>query len=183
MSAVILFCTCWMTAALADPDWVLGEKSLSRMGISDVPLTANLFNIACITCGGLGLVPAVSKTKHSAGIDRLSGVLLVMGCISLMCVGIVQINDAVDVCLHDVFAFMFFGSAMSALVTSIVADLRSGHVRYGAVTLGSVVLFFIAYFTTQFGVYEAIGVLGIMVWMALQSVRILESPDDPEPSA
>ena len=167
-----------MFAAIADPEWVLGEKSLSRMGLSEVPITKHLFSIACIVCGALGTIPARAMMIHNRGANRLSGLLLLLGCLFLIGVALFPIDDSVDTCFHDVLAFLFFGSALLAMMVSIVGDYLEGDRKMALFTAVLVLTFFVSYFTTKFGVYEAIGVLALMVWLITKSTRELLN-DEP----
>ena len=170
--AVAVFCVCWITAVCADPTWKFGKDSLSDMGVSDVPLTADLFMAACIITGLLGMVFSLSKIKFEKGGNRISGYLLLASCFFLIGVGIFNMEyNGGD--MHYLNAYLFFGLILLSVIASAVGDYSEGRYKYLAATVGLLVLIFGCVALTEFAMYEAIGVIAAMVWLVLQSLKLV----------
>ena len=167
MFTSLLFPAMWAIAAKLDKDWTFGHNSLSAMGVSSVPLTAILFNVACIVTGALIVLYfyELAKKDHGGGvagayIASLSGVFLSM-------VGVFNLNTGA---FHYFFATVFGLLATTGVVFYTMRDINR---RCGPQSILTFTMLLLGLFVTlnfRFEIWEPIVVILGLAWLFLFSV-------------
>lgn len=167
-----IFAVVWVIAANADPSWVLGENTLSDMGVSDVQLTADLFNYGTMLCGVLILIYGIGKAYCESRCSRASGCMLAIAGIFMIGIGYMT-KDVGNGNLHEIVAYLFFLFLLIAVITSAFGDWAEGKKLNVAVTI---ILFLITLWALAFdtlAMAEAVAVACALVWIIAESVKMV----------
>ncbi len=177
--AALLFAVLWTVAAKADASWVFGESMLSDLGVSDVRMSAYLFNYGCVITGALVLFFGTGKALYETGSSRTSGVLIAIAGFFLVGVGVFNEGFADEV-PHLICAYTFFVCLVLGILFSIVGDAAEGR-RLNACVSGMLVVFAIAVAVGHPIAYiEAITVACGLAWIIAESVKMLIGPGAEE---
>ena len=168
----LFFAVMWILSATTDGEWAFGVKSLSDMGISENPLSAFLFNFACIFTGLSGTVIGFGSFAYGKRTMRIGGVLYMISMVFLAMVGVFTLPQTMHYIVASSFGIIF---ALSVLVSS-VSDWKCSWFFYfdiafiiaGAIIVG----------TQPFPVWEAIMVIGAMLWTAVLGYKMLIRVDE-----
>ena len=88
--AAFAFAVIMIVAINGDSAWVYGENMLSDLGISDVQMTADLFNYGCMIVGILVFVYGLGKAVCETQCNRASGCILAIAAIFLVLIGYIH---------------------------------------------------------------------------------------------
>ena len=86
--AAALFAVMWIIMAEGDPTWVLGENTLSDLGISINDDVATEFKYTCMITGILLLVFGAGKAYCENGASTASGVFAAIAGVFIVLVGL-----------------------------------------------------------------------------------------------
>lgn len=170
----IIFSVMWLAAIYADGNWILGVETLSDLGH---PSRAGhpIFNAATIIAGMLlGIFVLGMYNLHQASpYARMSMIIGMVACLSLMAVGIFPIHVEV---YHTVASYTFFGLMVLSFSVWMIHDWNEGNesrpYAYFTATLLIIIVLFLA--LTKIGLAEAVAVVMIMGWALVQSYRLLK---------
>ena len=167
MFTSLFFPAMWAIAAKLDGEWSFGHNSLSDMGVSSNPVTAIMFNVACIVTGALIMLYFYALAKKDDGggvagayIASISGFFLAM-------VGVFNLNTG---------AFHYFFATTFGLLTTtgvVFYTMRDINRRRGPQSVLTFTLLVIGLFVTLnyvFEIWEPIVVILGLIWLFLFSV-------------
>ena len=77
-ATALMFAFC-ISSAVLNGDWHILEDPLSRLGISENPVAAFLFNFGCVLTGLLGVVAASGIVQYSSAMMKTAGVTIMLG--------------------------------------------------------------------------------------------------------
>ncbi len=172
--AAILFAAIWIIAAHEDPSWTLGTNTLSDMGISDVEVTANLFNYGCVVSGLLLAVFGIGKATCETGANRTGGMLLIAAAMFFVCVGFVT-KDVGNGNPHLLVAYLFFLFLVLGIVASTVGDWMEGRGLTASVSSILIVFCLGVSIGSTLAMTEAVVVACALLWTILQGAKLLMS--------
>ena len=175
IAAALLFAVLWTVAAKADPSWVFGENTLSDLGVSDVRMSACMFNYGCVVTGALVLVFGAGKALCETGYSRGSGALIAVAGAFLLLVGVFN-KDYGNGDPHLFVAYAFFLFLVLAALFSILGDAAEER-RLNACVTGALIALCIAVAAGNTLAYtEAVTVACGLVWIAAESAKMLVGP-------
>lgn len=166
-ATVVFFTIVWIAASIIDGRWIFGDD-LSHMGTCQVANAEIIFNYGCVITGVFGCSFGYGMAKYNTGWRFLSGCFTFLSPIFLMGVGAINENYGFP---HQLVTGLFAAFAIGAFVTSLPTDFMQNRpysiftVLLLAIMGGSMLAF------EKFGIYEAIVVICILVWIALQSYK------------
>ena len=131
--AAFAFAVIFAVAANADSSWIYGESMISDLGVSDVQLSADLFNYGCLIVGVLLFVFGVGKAACEFGCNRASGCMLAIAAIFLILIGYIH-SDFGNGNTHEAIAILLFLFLFVASVLSAIGDWKDGARLNGALT-------------------------------------------------
>ncbi|MDO5861684.1 MAG: DUF998 domain-containing protein [Thermoplasmata archaeon] len=170
--AAFLFAVVWIVAAQSDSSWVLGENTLSDLGVSSVQFTADLFMYGCIITGILifvfGLGKACCETRNS----RAAGILVAAAGIFLVLVGIYN-KDFGNGNIHVAVAYLLFLFLILAAIVSIAGDWAEGKRLSACATAILIVIVIGADIGNGLAYIEAVAVACALLWILIQSVKMI----------
>lgn len=173
----LFFSAVWIIGVGADSSWSLGENTLSDMGISDVELTANVFNYGCMVAGVLFTLFGIGKSSIESGHNRTSGLLMILAGIFLVGIGYFHKGWG-DGTEHLVFAYLFFLVLCISVLYSMAGDWDDGYRLTPAITGVITVVCLGCVFGTTLAMLEAMVVACALLWMLIQGVKILRIRKD-----
>lgn len=164
----IFFSSMWAMSAMFDGTWTFGADSLSRMGISENPLSAFLFNSACMITGIFGMVFGFGISHYGKKANSISGSFFCVASFFLTLVGVFTMDQGI---VHYIVASMFAILLAIGAVFSFVGDLGFSWHPYADAVFFTVS--FALILTQPFPLWEAVLTIGAMLWTMAQSVRIM----------
>ena len=163
----VVFACLWVASATIDGDWTFGEDSLSRMGISENPVSAALFNYGCIFCGLMGALIGVGTALNERGFNLITGIAYSVGMVFLMLVGVFPMDLG---SIHYIVASTFGVFMFIVLVFNTVTDyLQKWHPEIDIVII-AVALFLL--FTQKFELWEPLLVIIVMIWTIIHGIKM-----------
>lgn len=166
----ILFTIVWITAAAFDGTWIFGWNALSDMGASKSQASQIIFNYGCVLTGVCGCIFGYGVMKYETKWLAVTGLITMVGCIFLMGVGAIPETFGTP---HLVCAGLFGGFSVVAMATSAYGDWRHGRKIYTGISLLMLVIcgVIFAFEQSQFGIWEAICIICILVWVGSQAIK------------
>ena len=163
----VVFAILWITSATLDGEWTFGTDSLSRMGISDNPVSAALFNYGCMVTGALGFILGYATAVHEKGYNTYCGAAYSAGMVFLMVVGIFPMDQGI---IHYIAAGVFGIFMFIALIFSALTDYyQRWHPEVDLIILAAA-LILIA--TQIFEMWEPLLVIFVMVWTVIHGIKM-----------
>ncbi|MBO4552254.1 MAG: DUF998 domain-containing protein [Candidatus Methanomethylophilaceae archaeon] len=166
---VVSFITLWVLAAVVDGHWVLGENTLSDLGVCGSNAAQLCFNGGCAIAGLLAVIFAMGLIERK-GAWRICGIMMALAGVMLIGVGIVNLSygeaHVIDATAHGALAAI-------SMAISVYADWKDGHKRMVAYTCILIIACAIVTFTQKFEVFEPFGVCVVMAWALGQSIKLL----------
>ena len=167
---VVLFSTLWTAAVVIYGHWTLGTNTLSDLGVCGNEDAELCFNGGCALAGLLATIFAQGLIEKR-GVWLICGITTAIAGIMLIGVGIINLRYD-DIHLIDAGMLGVFAAASMAL--SIYGDWKGGHKRMVLLTVILLVSCAIVTFTQRFAVFEPFGVIVILIWVFVQSVKLLK---------
>ncbi|MBQ7701195.1 MAG: DUF998 domain-containing protein [Candidatus Methanomethylophilaceae archaeon] len=175
---VISFMALWIAAVVIDGNWVLGENTLSDLGVCGNDAAELCFNGGCAIAGLLAVIFALGLIEKK-GVWRVCGACMAIAGVMLIGVGIVSLhyNNAhfIDASTHGVFAAI-------TMLLSLAGDWKEGNKKMVAITSVLVIACVIVTLTQKFEVYEPYAVVTVMVWALAQSIKLLMQANNSVPN-
>lgn len=163
----IFFATMWISSATIDGEWTFGVNSLSDMGVSENAVSAFLFNFGCIMTGLGGFIISIGTFAYGKRTLRFSGLIAAASFIFLSLVGVFTLNIFP---VHSFVASTFGVLLFISMVLSSVSDFKVSWYLYFDIpfimAIAAIVL------TQPFAVWEAITVIGAMVWILVLGYKM-----------
>ena len=163
--AAFAFAIVLIVAINGDSAWVYGENMLSDLGISDVQMTADLFNYGCMIVGILVFVYGLGKAVCETQCNRASGCVLAIAAIFLVLIGYIH-SDFGNGNTHDTIATLFFLFLFIAMVLSAIGDWRDGARLNSALTVVLILIILGCAVGMTVEALEVITVACGIVWLA-----------------
>lgn len=170
--AAFAFAVILAVAANADSAWVYGESMISDLGVSDVQLSADLFNYGCVVIGILLFVFGVGKAACETGCNRASGCLLAIAAIFLVLIGYIH-SDFGNGNTHDTIAILLFAFLFVSMVVSAIGDWTEGYRLNGALTAILIVVCLGCAVGMPIAQLEVIAAACAVVWVLGISVKMI----------
>ena len=158
--AAFAFAVIMIVAINGDSAWVYGENMLSDLGISDVQMTADLFNYGCMIVGILVFVYGLGKAVCETQCNRASGCILAIAAIFLVLIGYIH-SDFGNGNTHDTIAILFFLFLFIAMVLSAIGALTGSQYEGSA-----------DYIYAMFGGLKVVDILYGLVLLAFAAANI-----------
>lgn len=166
-----MFAVCWIVSDIADPTWVFGNSMLSDMGVSNVDVTRNLFNLSCVICGLVLIAFGLCKVMCRAGIEAGSGFLIAPAGFLLAMVGVFP-SDYIH-WLHLSVAYGF-GICAAASVLVLIYDHWRNHRMIGfGVGVICIVVCSATMVSGNAALAEAWLVILFLCWILIDSVMMV----------
>jgi len=166
------FLVLWLVAVFVDGSWVFGQMTLSELGDPSSPADA-IFNIGCILAGiVLVLFTLAMRPLQENRILRLTFGVATLASFFLIGVGLFPIH--VDL-WHNLFAWAFFLTMITAVIISIPGDWQRGG-RARMMAAASLFMAFVSVALLGFvalALAEAIVVIFIMIWVLLRILDLI----------
>ena len=162
-----VFLLLWIASATLDGQWVFGQDSLSRMGISENALAAALFNFGCMFCGAMGILLGIGTAVNERGFNLYAGIAYAVGMAFLMMVGVFPMNQG---SIHYIVASTFGVFMFITLIFSAITDYRQRWHPEIDVLLLALSVVFIAVLTFTF--WEPLLVIFVMVWTVIHGIKM-----------
>ena len=163
------FLALWIAAALLDPEWHLGQLSLSDLGHCGIPSAELCFNLACGLSGASGIILCLGLIGLRDSF-RFCGYTAFIGCFALIGVGIANLGYH---SAHMAFAGTYFILAITAIVISIFCDHKEGRDRFAVFDGMLFILIALSTLIFRFVEFEPMIVGCILLWTFVHSVRLL----------
>jgi len=184
-TVTILYSAVWIVAAALDGKWIFGINALSDLGACNTPASVILFNYGCVLTGFSGCWFGYGIMKYEKGPLYLAGLFTCIGTLFLMGVGAIPETFGTP---HMFCAATFGLMAVLAMISSSIGDFLKGRWQYA---LSSVILVLIVIIVSvsmsmmgqRFGLYEAIDIICVLIWVGIQSYKyykiigFIELPD------
>ncbi len=181
--AAALFAVMWIIMAEGDPTWVLGENTLSDLGISINDDVATEFKYTCMITGILLLVFGAGKAYCENGASTASGVFAAIAGVFIVLVGLYN-KDYEGGDLHNTFAYLLFIFLAIAAVCSMFGDHAEGKKINAAITAALVLIVVAAVVGKDLAYVEAVAAVACIVWIAAESVKMILNVKTPaQPAA
>ena len=164
----------WIVAACGDTSWIVGEDTLSVLGISDVQVSADAFNYGCIVAGILFAIFGLGKFAFETKCNRASGAMILIAGIALIGVGVFT-KDFGNGNAHLFVAYLFFLFLAISVILSGIGDYYEKKTIPLAAT---VVLFMISLFSfaiQSLAMAEAVTVACALIWAVMQGSKLAMS--------
>ena len=163
----VFFSVMWILSSTIDGGWTFGVNSLSDMGVSENAVSASLFNIGCVVAGLGGFVISIGTFAYGRRTLRIGGLIAAASFIFLSLVGIFTLQNYP---IHSFVASTFGVLLFISVVLSSVSDLGVSWYLYFdilfIIAIAAVVL------TQPFPVWEAMTVIGSMVWILVLGYKM-----------
>lgn len=156
----------------SDTTWVYGENTLSDLGISDVQLTADLFNYGCIVFGILLFVYGIGKAMCEASCNRASGCFVAIAAIFLILIGYIR-SDFDNGNTHDAITILFFLFLFVSMVLSAIDDWKANYRLNSALSVIVILVILGCAMGMNIESLEVIIVACTIVWLAGISVKMI----------
>ena len=169
LSGSIAYFALWIASAAIDGTWVLGQKSLSDLGISENQASAVLFNAACIFSGLMGMVHGHGWFYNCDGKCRIGGIFLALSGLSLALIGVFTLDYGN---LHNAVSFIMGVFACLAIATGFVHDYLNKRKGYMAFTLVIAAIFLISVLFFDFNINEPIIVTCSLLWIPVNGYKV-----------
>ena len=170
--AAFAFAIILVTAIMGDSAWVYGENMLSDLGISDVQMTADLFNYGCIIIGILVFVFGLGKALCETSCNRASGCILAIAGVFLILVGYIH-SDFGNGNTHDAIAILCYLFLFIAMVLSSIGDWRDGYRLNSALTVILILIILGCCVGMNIASVEVITAACAIVWLAGISAKMI----------
>lgn len=170
--AAAVFAVMWIVAASGDASWVLGESTISDLGISANDDTANEFMFACIITGILVIVFGAGKAYCEKGANTASGIFLAAAGLFLALVGIFDKNYG-DGDAHQAFTYIFFIFTAVSAVCSMFGDHAEGKKINTAITAALILIVVGAVVGKELAYYESVAAVCALLWIVAESVKMI----------
>ncbi len=167
LSVPVFFAMMWASSALIDGLWRFGEESLSRLGVSEDPVAALLFNGGCISTGAMGIIVGLGIAAHNEDFGSLAGITYAAGMFFLVLVGALPLTAGM---IHYVVASIFGILMMISLILTAIHDHRRRMHPEAEILFIVISLVLIA--TQRFAMWEALLVIIVMIWTVLQGIKM-----------
>jgi len=161
------FAVMWISSASTDGLWRFGEESLSRLGVSEDPVAALLFNGGCISTGAMGIIVGLGNAAHKEDFGSLAGIAYAAGMFFLVLVGALPLTAGM---IHYVVASIFGILMMISLILTAIHDHRRRMHPEAEILFIVISLVLIA--TQRFAMWEALLVIIVMIWTVLQGIKM-----------
>ena len=145
---------------------------LSDLGISDVQMSADLFNYGCMIVGILVFVCGLGKAVCETECNRASGCILAISAIFLILVGYIH-SDFGNGNTHDTIAILLFLFLFIAMVLSAIGDWRDGARINSAITVVLILIILGCAVGMSIAALEVITVACGIVWLAAISAKMI----------
>ena len=166
-----VFSVAWIIAVCGDASWVLGENTISDLGVSDVQISADLFKYACIITGVLFAIFGIGKAIFEERANRASGIITIIAALALIGVGVYN-KDFGNGNAHLFVAIVFFLFTGIAAILSGYGDYHEKKTIPTAITVVAFVVGLFAYATCSLALAEVVIVVCILIWAAAQGVKL-----------
>lgn len=166
-----IFSVAWIIAVCGDASWVLGENTISDLGVSDVQISADLFKYACIITGVLFAIFGIGKAIFEKKANCASGIFAIIAALALIAVGVYN-KDFGNGNAHLFVAYMFFLFTAIAAILSGYGDYHEKKTIPTAITVVAFVVGLFAYATCSLALAEVVIVVCILIWAAAQGVKL-----------
>ncbi len=170
--AAFIFSVVWICAINADTSWVLGENSLSDLGVSSVAIAADLFNYGCILCGALVVIFGIGKACCEKNYNRASGCFIAAAGVFMIVVGIVN-KDFGNGNTHLMAAYLAFIFLALGVILSGFGNWNDGKRVSAAITIILVLIVLGSCIHNTIQMVEAIAVACALVWMFAESAKMV----------
>lgn len=178
--AAAFFAVMWIVAAQGDASWVLGESTVSDLGISANDDTANEFMYGCIITGILVIVFGAGKAYCENGASTAAGLFIAAAGLFLALLGIFDKNygngDA-----HQAFAYLCFIFIAVGAVCSMFGDHAEGKKINAAITGALILIVVGAVVGKELAYYEAVATVCALLWLVSESVKMIFDLPKMEP--
>ena len=165
----ITFTALWIAAALLEPSWVLGNNSLSDLGICGNPSAEVCFNMGCMLAGMFALIFDLGLLRKKGEFCAI-GVIMFVGVIALAGVGVMNLNYGYA---HQATATLYAICAYISMILSLIADIKGRKVFYWVVTAVLVFLCIGADIQFTFEGFEPIGISCTLIWVTTQAIKFM----------
>lgn len=155
-----------------DSTWVYGENMLSDLGVSDVQLTADLFNYGCLIIGILVFVFGLGKAVCETSCNRAAGCTVAIAGIFLILIGYIH-SDFGNGNTHDFIAILLFLFLFVSEVLTAIGDWRDGYRLNSALTVVLILIILGSAVGMNIESLEVITVACSIVWLAGISVKMI----------
>ena len=163
----VFFAVMWVSSASTDGLWRFGEESLSRLGVSEDQVAAALFNGGCISAGTMGIILGLGTAANRKDFGFAAGIAYAAGMFFLVLVGVLPLTAGR---IHYIVASFFGILMMISLILTAINDHRRRMHPEAEILFIVISLVLIA--TQRFAMWEALLVIIVMVWTALQGVKV-----------
>ncbi len=169
LGAAFIFSVIWVVAAAADPSWVVGEDYVSKLGVSSVDLTADLFNYGCMLVGILMFVYGIGKAYAYRSAECASGMLVAIAGVLLFLIGVIHSGQD----YHSAIAILLFVCLAFAIIAAGATDAKEGRMLNAAVcacVLAAAAISFVG-ISPEMG--EAVMIAGSLAWIITDSLKLI----------
>lgn len=168
--AAFAFAVILAVAILGDSSWVYGESMLSDLGVSDVELSADLFNYGCIVVGILLIVFGIGKALCETGANRAGGFFIAFAGLFLALVGHFTTDYGNT---HEAIAIILSLFLFVAMVITAVADWRDDYRLNSALSTIMILVIMGCAVGMNVESLELIAVACAVVWVAGLSAKMI----------
>lgn len=164
-----VFAILWFAATQFEPSWVLGQNSLSELGICGNASAEVCFNMGCTISGMLGLVYCIGLLRKK-GPYFFIGLIMVVGVFALSGVGVLNLNYNFA---HETTSSLYGLCAYVSMILSMLIDLKDRRYVFGAITAVLVLICILSDIEFTFQAFEPIGITCTLVWVVTQSIKFI----------
>lgn len=168
----LFFSVIWIASAATDGEWIFGADSLSRMGISENPVSAFLFNFGCIVSGISGIVIGLGPFAYGKRMVRIGGAFFMLAMVFLAFVGIFKMPTTEHFLVAASYGILL---SISIIVTSI-SDWKTSWYPYFDIVF--IIGGFTVVLTQPFELWEAVMVIAALTWTAVMGYKMLVRDDE-----
>lgn len=169
-----IFAIAWIVAACGDLSWMVGEDTLSVLGVSDVQVSADAFNYGCMVTGVLFAIFGLGKFAFETKCNRASGAMILIAGIALIGVGIFT-KDYGNGNPHLIVAYAFFLFLVISAVLSGIGDYNEKKTIPLAVTVVLFTTALITFAIQPLAMAEAVTVVCALIWAVVQGTKLAMS--------
>lgn len=163
----VFFAVMWILSATIDGKWTFGVNSLSDMGISENAISAFLFNFGCIVTGLGGFVINMGAFAYGKKMLKIGSLIAAASFIFLSLVGVFTLNIF---SAHRFVASTFGVLLFISIVVSSVSDFKVSWYLYFDIPF--IIAIAVIVLTQPFAVWEAITVIGAMIWIMMLGFKM-----------
>lgn len=173
--AAFIFSVVWICASNADMSWMIGENSISDLGVSEVKLSVYMFKYGCIVCGILIFIFGFGKAKNEDRYNQISGYMISISGVFVVIVGVIN-KDMWSGNEHLIAAYAAFFLFTIGVILSGFSDWKNKSMISVSVTIMLLSIVIGISINGTIEMTEAISTICAIIWILFNCTKMILLP-------